>query len=165
MAVETKEILYMLIKEFELKRTQLDERVRLQKILYLLQSFGIVKLGYGFSWYKHGPYSQDLVYDAYEVFKDEDNYRKKTKTYCFDESTNEKIKQFKTGLGSILKDPQNLELVASIRFIRNTWYPDLDRSNVFEHLQMLKTQFFDGSKITEPAAQRAFDICQKLSRN
>jgi hypothetical protein len=165
MAVITKEILYMLIKEFDLTRTQFDERVRVQKILYLLQSFGIVNLGYGFSWYKHGPYSQDLVYDAYEVFKDKDNYREKTKTYCFNKSTNEKIKQFRTAFGSILNDPKNLELVASIRFIRNTWYPNIDRSNVFEHLQMLKTQFFDRSKITKSAAQRAFDICQKLSRN
>lgn len=42
-----------------------DKRLKLQKIVYLLECLGVNVGNYGFSWYKHGPYSQELQNDAY----------------------------------------------------------------------------------------------------
>jgi uncharacterized protein YwgA len=165
MAVETKEILYMLVDKFDLKWETLGERVRLQKVLYLLQSFGLVKLGYGFSWYKYGPYSQGLVYDAHEVLKNRAEYSTKTKNYRFNDETNGKIEQFKETFSSVLQNPQKLELVASIRFIKNTWYPDLNSDNVFQYLKTHKEKFFDKTVINEEQVKEAFNICQSFSSN
>ena len=53
----------------ELKCTTLDtiqDRILLQKKVYLAQDKGL-PLGYGYSWYIHGPYSTDLTSVAYQV--------------------------------------------------------------------------------------------------
>lgn len=42
-----------------------DKRLKMQKAIYLLQEMGVPVSDYGFSWYKHGPYSQALLDDAY----------------------------------------------------------------------------------------------------
>ena len=44
----------------------LDDRILLQKKVYLAQDIG-VPLHYGYSWYIHGPYSTDLTAVAYQV--------------------------------------------------------------------------------------------------
>ena len=44
----------------------IDDRILLQKKIYLAQDIG-VPLGYGFSWYIHGPYSPDLTAVAYQI--------------------------------------------------------------------------------------------------
>ena len=44
----------------------LDDRILLQKKIYLAQDFGL-PLGYGFGWYIHGPYSPDLTQAAFTI--------------------------------------------------------------------------------------------------
>ena len=44
----------------------IDERILLQKKVYLAQDLGL-PLGYGYSWYIHGPYSTDLAAAAYQI--------------------------------------------------------------------------------------------------
>ncbi len=44
----------------------LDDRILLQKSVYLAQASG-VDLGYRFSWYVHGPYSTSLAGDYYAL--------------------------------------------------------------------------------------------------
>ncbi|MDP2781586.1 hypothetical protein [Devosia sp.] len=44
----------------------LDDRKRIQKLIYLAQAKG-VSLGYGFSWYLRGPYSSTLAKDYYNT--------------------------------------------------------------------------------------------------
>lgn len=44
----------------------LDDRLRLQKVVYLGQLFG-VDLGYRYSWYVKGPYSPSLTQDYYKL--------------------------------------------------------------------------------------------------
>lgn len=40
-------------------------RLKMQKMVYLLQELGTSLGNYGFRWYKHGPYSQSLLDDMY----------------------------------------------------------------------------------------------------
>ena len=43
-----------------------DDRLKMQKMVYLLQEEGVNIGHYGFDWYKHGPYSQVLLDDMYK---------------------------------------------------------------------------------------------------
>ncbi len=42
-----------------------NDRLRLQKIVYLLQQFGL-QTHWGFNWYVRGPYSPELAHEAFE---------------------------------------------------------------------------------------------------
>lgn len=42
------------------------KRMKMQKCVYLLEQLGLNIGDYDFSWYKHGPYSQQLQNDMYE---------------------------------------------------------------------------------------------------
>ena len=55
-------VLQLVLSELGVEPTieNLDDRIRLQKAMYLSQEAG-VRLGYRFSWYVRGPYSQALL--------------------------------------------------------------------------------------------------------
>lgn len=44
----------------------INDRILLQKKIFLAQDLGL-PLGYGYSWYIHGPYSTDLTSVAYQI--------------------------------------------------------------------------------------------------
>lgn len=165
MTVENKDILFMIVEKFGLERETLADRVRLHKTIYLLQAFSLLRLGYGFSWYRFGPYSQELVYDAYEVLKNKEEYRGKTSCYKFTDETNRKIEQFIVLFNRYLRDPQKLELLASICFLKNTWYPDLTKDSVYTYLKKHKDKLFDQSPLDEETVKEAFSIYQSISFN
>ena len=43
-----------------------DNRMQMQKAVYLLQDLGVPVGDYGFRWYRHGPYCQELLDDMYD---------------------------------------------------------------------------------------------------
>lgn len=163
MQIDNRTILYKLAEEFDLKRDSTEERLKLQKTIYLLQAYGL-KLGYGFSWYRYGPYSQDLVYDAYTVLGPErPKYEQAASTWSFSQSCLQRFNEFKKICADILQSPEHLELVASVDFLRNTWYPDAQRSQMPGLLRTHKTRFFDGQPISdEDMIYQAFDMCTRL---
>lgn len=64
-----------------------DNRMQMQKAVYLLQDLGANVGDYGFRWYQHGPYSQELMDDMYderhrapEDVKDISGYRAEIET-------------------------------------------------------------------------------------
>ena len=48
------------IKGYRFSTASVDDRLKLQKMVYLLQAFGVY-LGYDFSWYMRGPYCMVLA--------------------------------------------------------------------------------------------------------
>lgn len=56
---------YSYIFEEPFSYSSFEKRLKMQKAIYLLQEMGVPISDYGFSWYKHGPYSQALLDDAY----------------------------------------------------------------------------------------------------
>lgn len=56
---------YKMVLDEDFEYSSFEKRLKLQKTIYLLESIGIHIGNYGFSWYKHGPYSQELQDDAY----------------------------------------------------------------------------------------------------
>jgi len=162
MQVGAKEILYMLADEFDLKRNTTEDRLKLQKTIYLLQAYGL-QVGYGFSWYRYGPYSQDLVYDAYKVLgPEEDKYASETSSLKFSTNTLEKFNKFKEICKEILNDPRQLELVASVDFVRENWVPTATKLEFINLFKKYKTSLFDQTKIDNESIGTAFDICERL---
>lgn len=167
MEVDSKTILCMVARYFGLKRDTTEERLKLQKTIYLLQSYGL-NLGYGFSWYKYGPYSQDLVQDAYDVLRSEKlKYEYKTRSLKFNKHSQEKFEEFKKICKDILNDNAKLEVAASLYFIRQTWCPTANDEELIQKFKELKKRLFGGRSITEDMINGAVEICRELkgSRN
>ncbi len=91
-----------------------DERLILQKTIYLLQASGLY-LGYPFSWYIKGPYSPELASDAYSLAKVYDRAR----PVRFENLESEKrFRHFMSFLGNRSTDADWLERLASIHFLK-----------------------------------------------
>lgn len=162
MNVDTKTILYMVADRFGLKRDCTEDRLRLQKVIYLLQAHGM-RLGYGFSWYRYGPYSQDLVFDAYAVLGSEkDKFKKRTRSLKFSPNSEQKFTEFEATCASILNETRQLELVASVDFVRRTWYPEARQDELVDHFKNHKRRLFDGQPVTDGMIREAVHVCNKL---
>ena len=166
MQIDNRTILYKVAEALGLTRNSTEERLKLQKTIYLIQAYGL-KLGYGFSWYRYGPYSQDLVYDAYAVLGSERNKHKRAADkWSFSQGCLQKFDEFKKICRDILQSAEQLELVASVDFLRNNWYPSAERSQMPSLLRKHKKQFFDGQLISDDAMIfKAFDISTSLRRS
>lgn len=165
MEVGTKDILYKLAREFGLGRDSMVDRLKLQKTIYLLQAWGL-PLGYGFGWYIYGPYSQELVYDAYRVMTmEKDEYEKSTIEWRFSDNTKQWLDRFRQVLGGVLGDPKRLELVASVDFVRTTWYPQARRGEIAKLFRKHKKVFYDREQIEDSQIEEAFEVCERLRQN
>lgn len=56
---------YKLLYERDFSYSDFDQRMEMQKAVYLLQDMGVPIGDYGFRWYLHGPYSQSLQDDMH----------------------------------------------------------------------------------------------------
>jgi uncharacterized protein YwgA len=167
MQVDAKGILYKLASEefFDLKRDTTKDRLKLQKTIYLLQANGL-QLGYGFSWYKYGPYSQDLVSDAYAALRAEKyKYERETSSWRFSESSLKRFEKFKRTCSDILDDAEQLELVASVDFVKQTWYPEAGDEELISGFKQRKKELYGRTRITEEMIRKALRICKKLRVN
>jgi len=165
MAVDTKTILYMLARNFDLKRDTIKERLRLQKTIYLLQAHGL-QLGYGFSWYRYGPYSQDLVYDAYAVLGSErQKHENAARGLSFSRNTLRKFEKFRQICGDVLNDAGELEVAASVDFVRQTWPEKGSIEDLDKFFKEHKKQLFDRRMITTKMIEKALGVSQKLRGN
>ncbi len=166
MSVETRDILYLLATGyFALRRDSLEDRVILQKTIYLLQAHGL-QLGYGFSWYTYGPSSQDLLYDSYKVLKSErELYEQRTKGLRFSEGSLEKFEDFKNLLGEALRNVKQLELLGSVDFVCKTWYPEATIEDIGALFLKHKKEYYDGTPIQQEQIITAFALHKKLRGN
>lgn len=114
------EILDVFLREIgeDKKISTLEDRLRLQKAIYLGQSFG-VDLGYRYSWYVKGPYCAELTQDYYKL-----NDENKSSDKIFAPHIREKLAKVVDLLNSKyipdgLQKPQWFELLASIHYLKN----------------------------------------------
>lgn len=109
------------------KMETFDGRLKLQKTIYLMQAFDLY-LGYNFTWYIRGPYCTELTKDGYALipvcdsvsigqFKDPDAQRR--------------FSIFKKFIEGHENDPDWLEIVASIHFLRHV-YPNIPKEKVLQ---------------------------------
>lgn len=57
--------IYKMLYDEEFSYADFEKRMEMQKGIYLLQDMGVPVGDYGFRWYLHGPYSQELQDDMY----------------------------------------------------------------------------------------------------
>jgi len=96
---------------------EFSNRLRLQKIIYLLQSSD-VSLGFGFSWYVKGPYSPELTKALYEIYQN-DTIFEESKNIMFKDhdAIVTKLKKFNDILGEDRNNITYLEVLASLHYI------------------------------------------------
>ncbi len=56
---------YKTLYDRDFRYSNFDQRMEMQKAIYLLQDMGVPVGDYGFRWYQHGPYSQSLQDDMH----------------------------------------------------------------------------------------------------
>lgn len=93
-----------------------DQRLEMQKAIYLLQDMGVPVGDYGFRWYRHGPYSQSLQDDMYY-----ENSRQ-CETVCLSkehaDSVNKLYRLINSGEKNDYTTSQWVECLASLHYLK-----------------------------------------------
>ena len=102
--------------------SEFDNRLKLQKVVYLLQSSGM-SLGYGYNWYVKGPYSSPLAHDLFEIEKSSEIYEKNAEVkFENHEQIVHKLESFRDFLDNDINDIKYLEVLASIHYINESTF-------------------------------------------
>lgn len=100
-----------------------DDRLILQKAVYLLQAAGI-QLGYRFRWYLKGPYSPDMTASAFGIVNEGESGAQELKGWKLDEQSTRIAQQLQPLLyrpgESKTDQARRLELLASALFLFKT---------------------------------------------
>jgi uncharacterized protein YwgA len=116
---------------------EFNKRLVLQKTIYLLQSFDLY-LGYKFSWYIHGPYCTELTRDGYNIPEIDDD----TQITVFSSHEDEnRFSQFLDFLGENKNNPDWLEIIASIRFLKEI-NPQMEKEKILD-IVVNKQEYFE----------------------
>ncbi|MFO0938340.1 MAG: hypothetical protein U0798_17680 [Gemmataceae bacterium] len=104
-----------------------DERLILQKAVYLIQSAGI-RLGYRFRWYIRGPYSPEMTADAFAIINGGEGTKEELKAWKLDETSEAIGRKLKPLLLRVSETTdakaRRFELLASTLFLFNTKQAD-----------------------------------------
>lgn len=96
----------------------LDERIRVQKITYLAQCFGL-ELDYKFSWYIRGPYSKDVTKSGFEIYENKIDLNQFQTSHELD---NQRVERFSKFIAPHLTDTLWLEIASSAIYLRKKSY-------------------------------------------
>lgn len=119
----------------------IDDRILLQKKIFLAQDIGL-PLGYGYSWYIHGPYSTDLTAVAYQIVPEgcESIEKRHFKQFYSNIINRVNALENRTILGKLkMSVVQWYELVASIAY----WYKrgNKGEEDIVNKIKHTKPQF------------------------
>jgi uncharacterized protein YwgA len=114
-----------------------SDRLKLQKIIYLLQQSGI-NLGYTFSFYHYGPYCTELAKEGFSI-KDFD----KTKEVGFeDKQIEDKFQQFMKKIDEHKNDVLWLEIASSIHLLKKI-YPHKSEQEIISDIKNKRGELKD----------------------
>ena len=109
----------LVLRELEIKQQMesFDERLSVQKSIYLAQASG-VDLGHYFNWYLRGPYAPSLTQDVFDAVQNYD-MAAMSQGWILDEKTRSKLSKLRQGFEppESLSKPSWLELLASVHFL------------------------------------------------
>lgn len=107
------------------------ERIKLQKIVYLLENIGVHVGNYSFTWNKYGPYSIALDDDAYRCSK-----KKEVQLVNFTEEAIEAFNQIKEMISKKIayEDANWLECISSLHYLKYVLRFSTDDNKVMEEL-------------------------------
>ncbi len=134
----------------------INDRILLQKKIFLAQDIGL-PLGYGYSWYIHGPYSTDLTAIAYQVIPEGfDSIEKNSfkEPYATMISKVNALEEEIANNSLQLSVVQWYELIASIAYWNNRGYSTVE--DIVAKIKKTKPQF------TEEQTRIAFSAYTSL---
>ena len=102
--------------EFQFSMDTFDGRLKLQKLIYLLQASDVF-LGYHYSWYLRGPYCSTLTTCGFELREIYDEIPEKIKIEFPNPSTRDKFAKFKKSMANRWTDSDFLEIAASVHLL------------------------------------------------
>jgi hypothetical protein len=101
---------------------EFKDRIKYQKIVYLLQAYGL-SVGYGFGWYLKSPYSSELAHTLYSIYTSNRTYENVEKLkFREHDKVIKKIMEFKEILGDKIDDDLYIDILSSILFIDYATY-------------------------------------------
>jgi uncharacterized protein YwgA len=118
-------------------RESFSDRIRIQKVVYMLKQFG-ADLKFGYTWYKHGPYSPSLTHTLYNP--DDQDLRSRRELTAAELRVVNETRNF---LGSDFYSADSMELIASLIYlIKHGPNSGLDsRSKIVSVLRQQKPQY------------------------
>ena len=140
------------IPEFEFSMNEFNDRLRLQKIIYLLQAFDVF-LGYHYSWYIHGPYCSTLATCGFALEGIYDKIPIDAKAVFTDPNVKARFERFKKFISKREMDADFLEIAASIH-LSSKLVPGA-REDVIERVSNKKKKF------TKEQVERIWEELQK----
>ena len=115
-------------------------RLRVQKFVYLLQSFDIY-LGYDYSWYLHGPYCTTLATMAKALRPIYDKIPYDPGMAFVDPGVQKRFERFKRFIGGRENDNTFLEIAASLHILHKT--SGLARPDIIKRVTAKRKQFIE----------------------
>lgn len=119
-----------------------DDRLNIQKTIYILQKMGLDFNEYGYSWYKHGPYSQSVQDDAYQTLHINSN----DYTFEFTEVAKNSLSLLKSFIErnpGAYSNSAWLEAIASLHYLRTYFFPGDNDITLVENLKERKPHLND----------------------
>lgn len=143
------------IPNSDFRMTDFDDRLRLQKLIYMVEAFGVY-LGYDFSWFLRGPYCTNLARTGFELEQLVDSIPDDAKARFLDKGKQKRFDRCVNFIRSIMDGPRDLdrlEIAASVHLLAQN--PRASQKDVFERVV---------SKIPGNAGRRAelLETCQKM---
>ncbi|MCD4845084.1 MAG: hypothetical protein K8R25_11425 [Methanosarcinales archaeon] len=141
-----------------------DNRIRLQKIIYLLQSSGM-SMGYGYNWYVKGPYSSPLTHDLYEIAESTEIYENNENIKFKDhEKIVSNLEKFRVFLGEYADNVKYLEVFTSIHYINEAMFSGKgDQARLKDKLLEAKPSLGDTPNIDD-IISKAYEKLQTFSK-
>lgn len=125
-------------KKFD--QSSFDDRMEMQKMVFLLQEAGVSLGDYNFVWYKHGPYCQDLQNDILNIGQVKDievNYSLDAKDVI------DKLKRILEKENAYEK-PAWAECLASLEYLKSYILPlNSDDNTIVKALVKRKSHLYD----------------------
>lgn len=145
--IDAKLLLFMILRFFGgLKLNDFDDRLILQKRIYLLQFFGF-PLDYRYNWYVRGPYCPQLTEEAYQASGCFSEIQEQVKGFELTAESKEIIGKYKLFEAEFDKQPLPLmlELAASIHYLIHIGFlpGNKDAKNIAESLRQRRKIFID----------------------
>ena len=125
-------------KDYEFSMANLDNRIQLQKFIYMLQVHNIY-LGYDYSWYVRGPYCTTLARRGFTLERIYDEVPKNEVRFA-DRRIQDRFARFKKFISGKVNNVKYLEAVASLHMLKIS---DMDDEKAITKVVSKKPDRFD----------------------